>query len=45
MTFPMPETIETAAILHRGRVWTVPRPGRHHDVIRRIRDEAPGRSR
>lgn len=30
----MAETIERAAIQARdGRVWSVPRPGRHHDVI------------
>jgi len=37
-----PETIAAAAILHRGTVWSVPRPGRHHDVIARIRREAAG---
>lgn len=29
-----PETINYAAIVVDGRVWAVPRPGRHHDVIR-----------
>lgn len=28
------ERIERAAIWHRGQVWHVPQPGRHHDVIR-----------
>lgn len=27
------ETIEAAAIRYDGVTWTVPRPGRHHDVI------------
>lgn len=30
------ETIETAAILFDGVVYTVPRPGRHHDVMRHM---------
>lgn len=31
--------IETAAIkTDDGTVWTLPRPARHHDVIRHIRD-------
>lgn len=29
----MSETIECAAILRQGKVWSVPRPGRHHDVL------------
>lgn len=28
------ETIDRAAIWHRGRTYSVARPGRHHDVIR-----------
>ena len=30
------ETIETAAIMFEGRVYTVPRPGRHHNVMRHM---------
>lgn len=30
------ETIDTAAIKWNGRVWSVPRPGRHCDVFRAI---------
>jgi len=29
-------TVEKAAILHAGVVYSVPRPGRHHDVIQAI---------
>jgi len=44
------ETIEAAAILHDGKLWTVPKPGRHHDVmvqmfaagIEKIRGETQG---
>lgn len=32
------ERIEAAAIWYRGRVHTVPRPGRHHHVIRKMYD-------
>lgn len=32
-------TVEAAAIKLRDVVWSVPRPGRHHDVIRKMRDE------
>jgi hypothetical protein len=28
------ETVDRAAIWHRGRTYSVARPGRHHDVIR-----------
>ena len=27
------ERIECAAILFKGKVWSTPRPGRHHDVF------------
>jgi hypothetical protein len=30
------ETIETAAIFHDGKVWTLPRPARHIDVMQHI---------
>jgi len=30
------ERIEQAAIKHAGLIHTVPRPGRHHDVIREM---------
>lgn len=33
------ERIEKAAIWHRGRVYSVPRPGRHHDVIRVMHEQ------
>lgn len=39
MTPPMDEpqeTIEKAAIRFEGTVYTVPRPGRHHNVIREM---------
>ena len=32
----MTETIVAAAIQHEGKVYSVPRPGRHHDVIREM---------
>jgi len=33
-------TVERAAILALdGKVWSVPRPGRHHDVIRVMKQE------
>ena len=32
-------TVESAAILLDGKVYSVPRPGRHHDVIRLMRDQ------
>lgn len=35
------ERIETAAIKLSDVVWTVPRPGRHHDVIAYIIRECP----
>jgi len=34
------ERIIASAILFEGKVWTVPRPGRHHDVIRHVVDTA-----
>ena len=34
------EHIIAAAIRFDGKVWTVPRPGRHHDVIRHITEIA-----
>ncbi len=37
----MMEAIEAAAVLHLGKVRSVPRPGRHHDVIRMIAEENP----
>lgn len=30
------ETIEKAAILRNGNIYSISRPGRHHDVIRMI---------
>lgn len=30
------ETIETAAILFKGIIFTLPRPARHHDVMRLV---------
>ena len=33
------ETIAVAAIRQDGKVYSVPRPGRHHDVIRLIAEE------
>jgi hypothetical protein len=36
------ERIERAAIWHRGRVYSVARPGRHHDVIRSMADAGFG---
>ena len=33
------ERIERAAIWHRGRVYSVPQPGRHHHVIRMMSEE------
>jgi hypothetical protein len=36
------ETIERAAILYNGTIYSVPRPGRHHTVIRMMaRDNFP----
>jgi hypothetical protein len=32
----LPTLIDAAAIRHRGVVYSVERPGRHHDVIRSI---------
>jgi hypothetical protein len=32
----MTETIDRAAIRHRGDVFDVPRPGRHHNVIHKM---------
>lgn len=37
----MTETIERAAIQCDHVVWTVPRPGRHHDVIAYIARDRP----
>lgn len=31
------ETIEGAAIRHAGKIYSLPRPARHHDVIARVR--------
>jgi hypothetical protein len=36
------ETITEAAILHRGQPWSVPKPGRHGDVVRRLQEANPG---
>lgn len=36
-----PETIVEAAMLHNGQPWSVPRPGRHHDVVRKLADAFP----
>ena len=38
---PGPETVTRAAMLHEGRPWSVPRPGRHGDVIRKLADAFP----
>ncbi len=35
------ETITEAAVLHHGQPWSVPRPGRHGDVIRRLDETHP----
>lgn len=35
------ETITEAAILHRAQPWSVPRPGRHGDVVRRLAEAHP----
>ena len=35
------ESIQAAAIRHEGKVWSVPPPGRHHDVIRLIAEARP----
>lgn len=34
----LPERIETAAIMQDGNIYTVVRPGRHHDVMRQMFD-------
>lgn len=34
--------ITQAAIMHKGRVWTLPRPARHHHVIRAIHSVLEG---
>lgn len=42
------ETIEVAAILYEGTVYSLPRPGRHCDVIRHIWEklgDKPGEER
>lgn len=39
----MSVTIIAAAIRLEGRVWSVPQPGRHHDVIRLIYEETGNR--
>lgn len=36
------ESILASAIRFNGQVWSVPRPGRHHDVIRYIIEITPG---
>ena len=36
------ETIATAAILHEGAPYSVPRPGRHGDVVRLLDGKFPG---
>lgn len=36
-TFEIPETITEAAINFNGDVYSVPKPGRHHDVIAKHR--------
>lgn len=41
----MIERIEAVAIRLAGTTWTVPRPGRHHDVFARIAIERPELSR
>lgn len=43
-----PETIEKAAIHYKGTVYSLPRPGRHCDVIRHIWEclgDKPGEER
>jgi hypothetical protein len=32
----LPETIERAAVFYNGTIYSVPRPGRHHTVIREM---------
>lgn len=32
----MTETIEASAILHKGKLWIAPRPGRHHDCMKQM---------
>ncbi len=38
---PIVERIEAAAISLDGVVWSVPRPGRHHDVIQHVLRKRP----
>lgn len=35
----LPPRIAAVAICYRGKVWTLPPPARHHNVIRLIADE------
>lgn len=34
-----PRTIVAAAIMYSGKVWTLPKPARHHDIIKNIFDK------
>jgi hypothetical protein len=34
-------TIESSAIKFLGKIWSVPKPGRHHHVIKHILDNNP----
>jgi hypothetical protein len=36
------ESIRCAAIKFNGRVWALPRPKRHHDIMRFAVDNTPG---
>lgn len=36
MSNPLPETIEGVAISYKGEIHQLPRPNRHHNVIREI---------
>lgn len=39
---PERETIETAAIMFEGKLYTLPRPNRHHNIIHLIYSEKKG---
>lgn len=36
MTSAIPEFITEAAVRREGEVWSVPRPGRHHNVLQLV---------
>jgi hypothetical protein len=38
----MRERIEAAAVRHKGAVWTLPRPARHHHILWAIDHVHPG---